>query len=134
MNAYLEERDEQGFTLIELLIAIVVVGVLTAVAIIGVAALTDQGKQSACEASVDAAKAAQAVYYANNNGQWPSDLDALVADGGLEESGGLSVNFMTLQGDGWEVTATGGEEEAPLVFSPTACEDAAGTGTPTTTP
>ena len=104
-----------------MLISIVVVGVLTAVAIIGVASLTDQGEQSACEASVDAAKAAQAVYYANNDGQWPSDLDALVADGALEESGGVNIDFMTLSGDNWSVTATGGEEVAPLVFAPDAC-------------
>ena len=31
----MEDRKEQGFTLIELLIAIVVVGILTAVAIVG---------------------------------------------------------------------------------------------------
>jgi type IV pilus assembly protein PilA len=131
MSAYLEERDDQGFTLIELLIAIVVVGVLTAVAIVGVASLTDQGEQAACEASVDAAKAAQAVYYANNDGTWPWDLDALVADGALEESGGVSISFMTLSGDNWSVTATGGEEVAPLAFAADACENSA---TPTTTP
>jgi type IV pilus assembly protein PilE len=118
------ERHDQGFTLIELLIAIVVVGVLTAVAIIGVASLTDQGEQAACEASVDAAKAAQAVYYANNDGEWPFDLNALVADGALEESGGVNIDFMTLSGDNWSVTATGGDTTA-LVFDPLACENSA---------
>jgi prepilin-type N-terminal cleavage/methylation domain-containing protein len=126
MNAYLEERDEQGFTLIELLIAIVVVGVLTAVAIVGVASLTDQGEKAACEASVDAAKAAQAVYYANNDGEWPYDLDALVTDGALEESGGVNVDFLTLSGDNWSVTATGGQDSGnPLAFAADACENAA---------
>ena len=79
MSKYTEEREEQGFTLIELLIAIVVVGILTAVAIVGIAGLTDNGEDSACAATEDAAKAAQAVYYANT--------DALArrrpADGGL---------------------------------------------------
>ena len=61
MNTYIKERREEGFTLIELLIAIVVVGILTAVVIVGIGGLTDNGAKSACAASRDAAKAASAV-------------------------------------------------------------------------
>ena len=68
MNTYIKERREEGFTLIELLIAIVVVGILTAVVIVGIGGLADNGKNSACAASKDAAKAAQAVHYNNTNG------------------------------------------------------------------
>ena len=72
MENYIEDRNEKGFTLIELLIAIVVVGILTAVAIVGIAGLTNNGKTSACKSSLDAAKAATAVHYANTNGTLPA--------------------------------------------------------------
>jgi type IV pilus assembly protein PilA len=79
MEDYIQDRKEQGFTLIELLIAIVVVGILTAVAIVGIAGLTNNGKTSACKASLDAAKAATAVYYSNNNGTYPQKLGDFAA-------------------------------------------------------
>lgn len=60
------QERESGFTLIELLIAIVVVGVLTAVAIVGIGGLINNGSNSACQASADAAKAATAVHYSNS--------------------------------------------------------------------
>ena len=61
MNTYIKSRREEGFTLIELLIAIVVVGILTAVVIVGIGGLTDNGNSSACKASKDATRAAIAV-------------------------------------------------------------------------
>ena len=66
MKEQKDQEREQGFTLIELLIAIVVVGILTAVAIVGIGGLTDNGKTAACQATADAAKAASAVFYANS--------------------------------------------------------------------
>lgn len=61
-------KRDKGFTLVEILIAIVVVGILAAVAIVGINSLTDTGADSACKASADAARAASAAYFANNNG------------------------------------------------------------------
>ena len=74
MNTYIKERREEGFTLIELLIAIVVVGILTAVVIVGIGGLNDTGSKSACTVSLDAAKAAAVVHKANT-GSYPTGFD-----------------------------------------------------------
>src|SRR5437762_10809448 len=77
MSQYLEKRNEKGFTLIELLIAIVVVGILAAVAIVGIGGLTNTGGKSACKASADAATASAAAYYAN---QTPNAYPTKITD------------------------------------------------------
>lgn len=116
-----ERKREGGFTLIELLIAIVVVGILAAVAIVGIGGLTDTGNQSACKQSADSAKAAQAAYYANQTpNAWPtkmSDLTgatpkvfetpagAAVAD--AADGGTLKVNTWTLTMSGANVGGAG---------------------------
>ena len=85
MKEQLERRraNDAGFTLIELLIAIVVVGILTTVVIIGVGSLTDSGATSTCKASADAALAASNVHFANTNA-WPADLEDMVTANELE--------------------------------------------------
>jgi prepilin-type N-terminal cleavage/methylation domain-containing protein len=67
MNNYKDERNEKGFTLIELLIAIVVVGILTAVAIVGIGGLTDTAKAATCSATIDSARVGVAAYYASQS-------------------------------------------------------------------
>jgi prepilin-type N-terminal cleavage/methylation domain-containing protein len=76
MNQYMEKRNEKGFTLIELLIAIVVVGILAAVAIVGIGGLTKTGAKSACVSTEDSTKAASAAFYANNTA-WPTSFTHL---------------------------------------------------------
>src|SRR5439155_990592 len=88
MNESMEDRKEQGFTLIELLIAIVVVGILTAVAIVGIAGLTNKGATASCSATLDAIKASQAVHYANNSGAYPTDFATMITAKELDLSGG----------------------------------------------
>jgi general secretion pathway protein G len=113
-----KRAQNDGFTLIELLIAIVVVGVLAAVVIVGVGSLTDNGKGAACNASIDSAEAAQTVYYANNS-KYPADVAAMV--GKELQLSGATVTVNKIAGTGWSVEATGGGA-APLVFG--ACVNA----------
>jgi type IV pilus assembly protein PilA len=123
MNKYMEGRDEKGFTLIELLIAIVIVGILTAVAIVGIAGLQDKGTKSACAATQDAVKAAQAVHFANTNGQYPTSFADLTGTTPpeLELSGGAALtndHLITGKG-GWTLGGTG-TGTTPMVLTPSA--------------
>jgi general secretion pathway protein G len=79
-NKFMERRaSDEGFTLIELLIAIVVVGILTTVVIVGVGSLQNSGQSATCKASADAALAASNVHYANTTPSvWPQDLEDMV--------------------------------------------------------
>jgi len=99
MNTYIKGRREEGFTLIELLIAIVVVGILTAVVIVGIGGLTNSGKKSTCQASLDAAKAAVAVHYAN---QTPNAYPATF--GAMETATPPELELgATLTGSNWTI-------------------------------
>lgn len=100
---------DRGFTLVEILVAIVVAGILAAVAIIGIASLTDSGGDSACEASRDAAKTAATVHYANT-GAWPTTFTSMTSTNPkeLEVPSGVTVNSTTLVGDNWTLTLTPG--------------------------
>jgi prepilin-type N-terminal cleavage/methylation domain-containing protein len=89
------ERDEKGFTLVEILIAIVLIGILSAVAVVGISNLVSKGTASACGASKDAAQAASAVYF-GSTGAYPTTLTDLVTPGttgaALTLPSGVTVN------------------------------------------
>ncbi len=68
---------DDGFTLIEILIAIVLVGILSAVVVIGIGNLTDKGKSSACAYEQDSLRTAVNIYFATHAViQIPQDLAA----------------------------------------------------------
>ena len=102
-------REQQGFTLIELLIAVVVVGILAAVVIVGIGGLNNNAKSSACTVSLDAAKAATAVHYSNNNGAYPATFTVLVSAKELDPATGTTVGATTItHGSDWTLTMTPG--------------------------
>ena len=126
MNTYIKDRREEGFTLIELLIAIVVVGILTAVVIVGIGGLTDTGKKGACQASRDAAKAASVVHHANS-GIWPATFTAMTGatpQPELDLGDGVTVDgtgkVITGTTGGWTITIGGGGD-ATTTSTFTAC-------------
>ena len=84
-------QDDKGFTLIEILIAIVLIGILSAVAVVGISNLVGKGSTSACTASLDAAKAGSAVYFADNQ-SYPATLAALADNVHFTLPTGVTVN------------------------------------------
>jgi prepilin-type N-terminal cleavage/methylation domain-containing protein len=96
---------EGGFTLVELLLTLVVIGVLTAVAIVGINGVTAKGGESACKATMDSAEAASAAYYTHWH-TYPQTFPALTnPPNPFLETHGLVTAATTLEGHGgWILT------------------------------
>ena len=101
---------EGGFTLIELLMSIVIVGILTVVAIVGLTGLQEKGQTAACSSSLDAARSATEIYYSITGGKYPQTFANLTNPPSgrplLEPAQGVIQGATTLVGkDGnWTVT------------------------------
>jgi prepilin-type N-terminal cleavage/methylation domain-containing protein len=70
-------RGDRGFTLVELLIVIVVLGILSGIAVFGVARFRSDAQAAACRADTVTVSAAADAYTAST-GNYPADLAALV--------------------------------------------------------
>lgn len=67
-------RKEKGFTLIELLIVVAIIGILAGIAVPRLSNSTDKAKEAACQANISAIESAAAIYYVENNSEYP-ELD-----------------------------------------------------------
>lgn len=127
----LHERDG-GFTLVEIVIAIVLVGILSAVAVVGIGSLTSKGSEAACSASLDAAKAGSVVYLASN-AAYPTTLVQMTASNppALSLPSGVTPDTAgtSATGSGWTLTMTPGTGGGAPQFSCTASGPGAATGT-----
>jgi prepilin-type N-terminal cleavage/methylation domain-containing protein len=66
-------RGEKGFTLIELLIVVAILGILAAVIVPNLATFLGTGQVAAANTEVANVESAALAYYADNNGNWPTD-------------------------------------------------------------
>lgn len=120
---------DRGFTLVEILVAVVVVGILASVAVIGVQGLQRNGSLAACESSLDAAKAASVAYYADSSVAaasltYPTTFDALTdADPAFLElpppaASPVATDTSFHSAEGWTLEMTTvGTSSTPPVFA-----------------
>lgn len=94
-------NDESGFTLVELLVVIVILGILSAIAVVSSAGITDKGKASACKTDVRTVVAASEAYYAPTL-SYAASMAALVTAGFLRKvpstSNGYTISYTTADG------------------------------------
>ena len=72
--------DERGMTLMELMVVVIIIGILTAIAVMSYGFSTNRAKETACKANLRTIRSALEIYKSQNDSQYPPDLDALVPD------------------------------------------------------
>ena len=132
-----QSRRDDGFTLVEILIAMVLVGVLSAVVVLGISKLTDKASSASCSASADAARTASLASFTQRL-TYPTSFADLTQSSGatpplLVLPSGGKADGRTVATKDWTLTMSG---SAPPTFTcaPASADLASTTPTPAATP
>jgi len=68
--------NKKGFTLVELMIVVAIIGILAAVAVPKFADLINKSKEGATKGGLSAVRGALHVYYGQNEGVFPTDIQS----------------------------------------------------------
>ena len=99
--------DEDGLTLIELMIVILILGILSAIIVLGIGAFQNTGDSQTCIASAKSIEAAAAAYYAKTNGaSGYGTLSSLQSAGYLKNAPKASWNLPDPDSSGSVATTT----------------------------
>ena len=74
-------KSRAGFTLIELMIVVAIIGILAAIAIPKFAELIRKSSEGASKGNLGSIRSAMSIYYADMEGQYPSDPTTLTLAG-----------------------------------------------------
>jgi prepilin-type N-terminal cleavage/methylation domain-containing protein len=66
----------KGFTLIELMIVVAIIGILAAIAIPRFAQMLEKSREGATKGNLGSIKSAASIYYGDQEGIWPTTLNA----------------------------------------------------------
>jgi general secretion pathway protein G len=71
----MRQKSSSGFTMIELMIVVAIIGILAAIALPKFANMLETSREGATKGNASALKSADAIYYGDNPGIWPTTLN-----------------------------------------------------------
>ena len=98
-----QQADRDGFSLVELLVVIVILGILSAVVVFAVRAITDRGEQASCATDARVLSGAQEAHWAAN-GNYVSENDLVTAAYLRRDS---ELHDVLLLADDYEIVGVG---------------------------
>lgn len=116
-----QHRAEDGFTLVEILVAIVLVGILGSVAVVGIGAVVQRGQTASCQTSKDAATTGL-VAHLTSTGGYPASFHDMVNAGVMSMPNDATIDAagITLSTERWRLVFTPGSGASPPAV---ACSD-----------